>query len=45
MVLPDLEYCSVVWCSVTDTHRTPLDHVINVESFLAGGLLEGNFFH
>ena len=38
--LPILEYCSVVWCSVADTHHKLLDRVVSGASFLTRGVFE-----
>ena len=39
-VLPVLEYCSAVWCSVVDSHLKLLDRVVKGAGFLADGVLE-----
>ena len=39
-VLPVLEYCSEVWCSVADTHLKILDRVVSGASFLTGDVFE-----
>ena len=44
-VVPVLEYCSAVWCSVADTHLKLLDHVVSDASFLTGGLFECDLAH
>ena len=44
-VLPDLEYCSVVWCSAADSHLKLLNRVVGSAGFLAGGVLECNLAH
>ena len=35
-VLPDLEYCSAVWCSAADTHLKLLDRAVSGAQFLTG---------
>ena len=40
-----LEYCSAVWCSAAETHLIPLDRVVNVASFLTGGVFECDLAH
>ena len=45
VVLPVLEYCSVVWCSAADSHFELLDEVVRSAGFLAGGVLECNLAH
>ena len=37
--LPVLEYCSVVWCSASDTHLKLLDRAVSGARFLTGGCL------
>ena len=37
VVLPVLEYCSVVLCSAADSHLKLLDRVVNGDSFLTVG--------
>ena len=44
-VMPVLEYCSAVWCSVADTHHKLLDCVVSGESFLTRGVLECDIAH
>ena len=44
-VLPDLEYCSAVWCSAADTHLKLLDRVVSGACFLADGVLSCNLSH
>ena len=44
-VLPVLEYCSALWCSVADTHLKLLDHVISCVSFFTGGVFECDRAH
>ena len=44
-VLPVLEYCSAVWCSVADTHLRLLDRVVSGASFLTGGVFECEIAH
>ena len=44
-VLPDLEYCSAVWCSAADTHLKLLDSVVSGACFLAGGMLNCDLSH
>ena len=36
VVLPGLEYCSVVLCSAADTHLKLLDYEVSGVSFLRG---------
>ena len=40
LVLPVLEYCSVVWCSAADTHLKLLDRAVSGDRFLTGGVFE-----
>ena len=35
-VLPDLEYCSAVWCSAADSHLKLLESVVRSAGFQAG---------
>ena len=44
-VLPDLEYCSAVWCSAADTHLKLLDRVVSGACFLARGVLNCDLSH
>ena len=44
-ILPVLEYCSAVWCSVTDTHLKQLDRLVSGDSFLTGSVFECNLAH
>ena len=44
-VLPVLEHCSAVWCSVDDTHRKLLDRVVSGARFLTGGVFECYIAH
>ena len=44
-VLPVLEHCSAVWCSVADTHLKLLDRVVNGARLLTGGVFECNIAH
>ena len=44
-VLPVLEYCLTVFCSVADSHLKLLDRVVRSAGFLAGGVLECNLAH
>ena len=44
-VLPVWEYCSAVWCSAADTHRTLLDRVISGASFLTLDVFECDLAH
>ena len=44
-VLPVLEYCSAVWCSVADSHLKLLDRVVRSAGFLAGSVLDCNLAH
>ena len=44
-VLPVLEYCSAVWCSVAYTHLKLLDRAVSVARFLTGGVLECAIAH
>ena len=45
-VLPVLEYCSAVWCSVADTHlKLLLDRAVSGAWFLAGGVFECDISH
>ena len=44
-VLPILEYCSAVWCSVADSHLKLLDRVVRSAGFLAGCVLDCNLAH
>ena len=44
-VLPVLEYCSAVWCSVDDTHLELLDRVVNGACFLTFGELDCDLTH
>ena len=44
-ILPVLEYCSAVWCSVADTHLKLLDRVVSGACFLAGGVLNCDISH
>ena len=37
-VLPVLDYCSAVWCSVADTHLKLLDRAVSGARFLTGGV-------
>ena len=39
-VLPVLEYCSAVWCSVADTHLKLLVRAVSGVRFLTGGVFE-----
>ena len=39
-VLPDLKYCSAVWCSAADTHLKLLDRAVSGARFLTGGVFE-----
>ena len=44
-VLPVLEYCSAVWCSIADTYLKLVDRVVSGACFLAGGVLNCNLSH
>ena len=44
-ILPVLEYCSEVWCSVADTHLKMLDRVVSGARFLTGGVFECDIAH
>ena len=44
-VLPVLEYCSVVWCSSSDTHLKLLDQAVSGARFLAGRVFECDISH
>ena len=44
-VLPVLEYCSAVWCSVADTHLKLLDRAVSGARFLTGGVFECDISH
>ena len=44
-VLPVLEYCSAVWCSVADTHLKLLDRAVSGARFLTGGVVECDIAH
>ena len=44
-VLTVLEYCSVVWCSVVDTHLKQLDRVVSGACFLTGSVFECDIAH
>ena len=43
-VLPDLECCSAMWCSVAKTHEL-LDRAVSGDSFLTGGVFECDLAH
>ena len=40
VVLPVLEYCSAVWCSIADTHLKLQDRAVGGTRFLTGGGFE-----
>ena len=44
-VLPDLEYCSAVWCLAADTHLKLLDRVVSGASFFTGGVFTCDIAH
>ena len=44
-LLPVLEYCSAVWCSVADTHLKLLDPGVSGAQFLTGGVFECDIAH
>ena len=44
-VLPILEFCSALWCSVGDTHLKLLDRTVSGTQFLTGGVFEGDIAH
>ena len=44
-VLPDLKYCSAVWCSAADTHLKLLVRVLSGARFLTGGVFEDDIAH
>ena len=44
-VLPVLEYCSAVWCSVADTHLKLLDRAVSGARFLTGDVFECDISH
>ena len=44
-VLPVLEYCYAVWCSVADTHLKLLDRAVSGARFLTGGVFECDIAH
>ena len=43
--LPDLEYCSAVWCSAADTHLKLLDRAVGGVRFLTEGVFECDIDH
>ena len=43
-VLPVLEYCSAVWCSVSKTHLKLQDRAVSAR-FITGGVFEFDIFH
>ena len=45
VLLPDLEYCSAVWCSATDTHLKLLDRAVSGAWFLTWGVFECDIAH
>ena len=44
-LLPDLEYCSAVWCSAANTHLKLLDRAVSGARFLTGGMFECDIAH
>ena len=44
-VLPVLEYCSAMWCSVADTHLKLLDRAVSCARFLTRGVFECDISH
>ena len=44
-ILPVLEYCSVVWCSASDTHLKLQDRAVSGVRFLSGGMFECGIVH
>ena len=44
-VMPDLEYCSAVWCSAANSHLKLLDRAVSGARFLTAGVFECDISH